>query len=133
MFRLTSTQSGLTPGASDRFTFRAVTGLPAKPLPSYASYVLEGSVNLQTQSGVITKAVYAGRPEAMSDLALPGFSQTIRVTQVRNVGDALQITGVIADPSQREREGAATVELEIDRTQSLVRTGFRGTPVILDL
>ncbi len=43
-------------------TFRAVAGLPAKPLPSYASYVLEGHVDLTSGSGVMTKTVFAGSP-----------------------------------------------------------------------
>src|SRR5947207_5072634 len=44
-----------------RFTFRAVTGLPSKPLPSYASYVLEGHLNLTTRSRAMPRTVVALR------------------------------------------------------------------------
>src|SRR5215472_5537567 len=52
------------------YTFRAVIGLPSKPLPSYASYVLEGHVDLTTRSGIMMKTVFAGHPGAMSTVAL---------------------------------------------------------------
>jgi hypothetical protein len=133
VLRLMDSTVGPSSTAGAPFTFRAVTGLPVEPLPSYASYVLEGNVNLQTQSGIVTRTVYAGPPEAMSDIALPGLSQTVRVTGIRDVGEALRITGVIDAPSQLRRREAATFELEIDRAQGLVRASFRGTPVGLRL
>src|SRR5437763_17067373 len=77
------------------FTFRAVVGLPKKPLPAYASYVIEGHVDLAAGSGVLTKAVFAGTPEAMSAVALPGLSRIVRITEVQELGGTLRITGVV--------------------------------------
>src|SRR2546421_977068 len=92
--RLTSTSKQGT------YTFRAVTGLPSKPLPSYASYVLEGHVDLTTRSGVMMKTVFAGHPEAMSTVALPGLSRIIRITDVQDLGGTFRVRGVVDDRSQ---------------------------------
>src|SRR5438552_16591867 len=81
-------------------TFRAVTGLPSKPLPSYASLLIEGHVNLTTRSGVVTKTFFAGSPQAKSTVALPGLSRIIRITDVQNLGGTFRIRGVIDDRSQ---------------------------------
>jgi len=58
------------------FTFRAVAGLPAKPFPSYASYVIQGHVDIVRSTGIVTKTVFAGAPEAMSTIVLPGLFQS---------------------------------------------------------
>src|SRR5690348_15858456 len=63
-----------------RVTIRAVVGMPKKPLPNYASYVIEGHVIHDAKTGVITKSVFAGGPETMSTVALPGMSHITRVT-----------------------------------------------------
>src|SRR5712691_1586012 len=65
----------------NKLKFRAVGGLPQGVLPSYASYVIEGTIDLRTHSGVATKNVFAGPPEAMSTIALPGLSRTVRITE----------------------------------------------------
>src|SRR5437879_8333693 len=43
--------------------FRAVAGLPRHPLPTYASLVVEGTVDLDRGTGSIVKKLYAGSPE----------------------------------------------------------------------
>ncbi|HXX79174.1 MAG TPA: twin-arginine translocation signal domain-containing protein, partial [Ktedonobacteraceae bacterium] len=45
--------------------FKAISALPAKPMPGYASYVIDGQVNLNN-TGTITKNVFAGPPEEIT-------------------------------------------------------------------
>jgi hypothetical protein len=116
-----------------RFNFRAVTGLPSKPLPSYASYVLEGQVDLTTHSGVITRTVFAGHPEAMSTVALPGLSRIIRITDVQALGWTFRVLGVVDDRSQLQQGESRVFDLLIDPAQGLARTSSLGSPIVLQL
>src|SRR5437764_15462199 len=68
---------GAQPGG---FTFRGVAGLPEAPLPSYATHVVEGRVDVKNGSGLVTSRVLAGHPEATSLVGLPGLARMIRVT-----------------------------------------------------
>ncbi len=120
--------SAVTNGA---VTFRAVTGMPDKPLPNYASYVIEGHVNLDTKSGVITKSVFAGAPEMMSTVALPGMSRIARITDVADQGGVLRITGVVDDRSQLRRGESPTFIVFIDRSLGTVKAEFFGDSVTL--
>jgi len=120
-------------GKADTFTFRAVVGLPKKPLPAYASYVIEGHVDLATRSGVLTKGVFAGTPQAMSTIALPGLSRIIRITDVQEVGDSLRITGVVDDRSQLQRGESQVTQILVDRSRGVVQAGFFGNRVLLNL
>ena len=115
------------------FSFRAVTGLPSKPLPSYASYVIEGHVNLTTHSGVMTKTVFAGSPLTMSTVALPGLSRIMRITDVQELGGTFHVTGVVDDRSQLQKGESATFELFIDPAQRLARTSILGSFLLLRL
>lgn len=112
-------------------TFRAVAGMPQKPLPNYASYVIEGHVNLDTQTGVITKSVFAGGPETMSTVALPGMSRIARVTDVGYEGSVLRITGVVDDRSQLRRGESNTFVILLDRSLGTVKAEFFGDNVTL--
>src|SRR5207247_9944680 len=67
--------------SKNKLKFRAVGGLPQGAFPSYASYVIEGTIDLRTHSGVATKNVFAGPPEAMSTIALPALSRPISITE----------------------------------------------------
>ena|SRR2546428_5941023 len=117
----------------ETLTFRAVAGLPAPPLPSYASYVLEGNVNLATQSGVVTRMVLAGAPEVMSDIALPGLSQTIRVKEVFPGRGILRIRGEVADRSQIGAGESPIVEIAVDRSRGIIRAPFLGSTLNLKI
>ena len=117
----------------DALSFRAVAGMPSDPLPAYASYVLEGSVNPVTRSGVLSRTVFAGAPAAKSNIVLPGLSQTIRVIDVRPAGDGLRIQGHIADRSQVRPGESQTVEVLVDRVRGIVRAPFSGSTVTLSL
>ena len=117
----------------DVLAFRAVGGLPASGLPAYASYVLQGSVNLATRSGVLTRTVYAGAPDAPSEFALPGLSRVIRVTDVRVAGSVVDITGVIDDRSQLAAGESAFVAFRVDRAAGTVRAPFVASEVSLQI
>lgn len=97
------------------FTFRAVGGVPEGPLPSYASYVLEGYVDMTRKTGTLSRTVLAGHPGQMSQLALPGLSRTVTITDVRRSGEVVQLIGVIADRSQLLPGESPEVEVRIDR------------------
>lgn len=114
-------------------TFRAVAGLPTGPLPSYASYVLEGGVNLASRSGVMTKALFAGPPEAISNIAFPGLTRIIRVMDVKEFGSIVQIEGQLADPGQLLPGESPTVTVRIDRSTGTAQTHFLGTEIDLRL
>ncbi len=117
----------------DALSFRAVAGMPSAPLPAYASYVLEGSVNPMTRSGVLSRTVFAGAPAAMSGIALPGLSQTIRVTDVRSGRGVLRVQGLVADRSQLGPGESQSVEILVDRLQGIVRAPFSGSTLTLSL
>src|SRR5690349_18474919 len=46
----------------DQLHFRAMLGLPQPPLPSYATYVIEGTVDLVAGTGMLASRVLAGHP-----------------------------------------------------------------------
>ncbi len=125
--------TGTDGGKANIFTFRAVVGLPKKPLPAYASYVIEGHIDLATRSGVVTKTVFAGAPQARSTVALPGLSRIVRITDVQELGGPLRITGVVDDRSQLQRGESRTTQILIDRSRGTVQTAFFGNQVVLNL
>ena len=130
---LTPTIGLLKLSTPETLTFRAIAGLPALPLPAYASYVLEGNVNLATQSGVVTRMVLAGAPEVMSDIALPGLSQTIRVKEVFPGRGILRIRGEVADRSQIGAGESPIVEIAVDRSRGIIRAPFLGSTLNLKI
>lgn len=115
------------------YTFRAVTGLPSKPLPAYASYVIEGHVNLITRTGAMTKTLFAGTPDAMSVIALPGLSRIIRIHDVQNLGGTFLLKGVVDDRSLLQRGESPNFELLIDPVQKRAKTNYLGTEIIMQL
>ncbi len=123
--RLTAASNG------DSFSFRAVAGMPTRPLPSYASYVIEGHVDVTTKTGIVTKSVFAGHPEAMSTVALPGMSRIIRIVDVENMGDSFYIKGMIDDRSVLLRGESRNFEMRIDPSSGVVLTDFFGSEVQL--
>lgn len=111
------------------YTFRAVVGLPLdKRFPTYCSYVLEGHVDLSASTGTLTKTMYAGDPQHMSEIVWPGFTRSVRVTGARQSGSVLHISGMVADRSQLLSGESANVELEIDRAARTVSSHFLGSP-----
>jgi hypothetical protein len=125
--------TGSGKGKSGTLAFRAVTGMPSHSMPAYASFVIEGHVDLGTRSGVITKTLYAGYPEAMSRIAFPGQSRIAHITDVENVGGSFRITGLIDDRSQLMPGESATFSLFIDPSAGVARTSVFGTDLMLTL
>ncbi len=118
---------------SGQLRFRAVTGLPEHPLPAYASYVLDGRVDLRAKTGVVTRTLYAGAPDAMSAIAFPGTKRAIRVTDVQQSDGLVRIVGVVDDSSQLLKGETPTVEVTLDRSKGLAWAQFFGNAVTMRL
>ncbi|HKW72585.1 MAG TPA: hypothetical protein VJQ08_07145 [Candidatus Dormibacteraeota bacterium] len=103
-----------------RLSFRATAGVPARPLPAYATQIVEGNVDLAHGTGVITSQVFAGHTEGISDVALPGLSRVIRVTQVERQGAVTRLRGVVDDRSSLQRGESAQVEVIVDQAHRTV-------------
>ncbi len=115
------------------FAFRATLGLPELPLPSYATYVVEGTLDLARGAGLITTRMLAGHPDDPSEIGLPGMTRLIKVTQIDPAGSALNVRGVIEDRSQLQPGESAQVDLRIDRARGVVVAPFGARTVTLAL
>ncbi|GAC1434520.1 MAG: hypothetical protein PVS3B3_09400 [Ktedonobacteraceae bacterium] len=115
------------------FTFRAIAGLPSKAMPAYASYVIEGHVNLTTGTGVMTRTLFAGAPGATSTVAFPGLSRIIRIHDIQNLGGAFHLKGVVDDRSLLQRGESPNFEVLIDPAQKRAKTNYLGTEIIMQL
>jgi TAT (twin-arginine translocation) pathway signal sequence len=125
--------SALSLKAADRLTFRATAGLPARPLPAYATQIVEGNVDLGRGSGVITSQVFAGHTDGISDIALPGLSRVMRITGVTRQGPTTRLTGVIDDRSLLQRGESSKVEIVVDSRRRTVVAPLAGSQVTLSL
>jgi hypothetical protein len=114
---------------SGQLTFRAATGLPRAPLPSYATQIVEGQVDLARGSGLVTSRVLAGHPDDTSLIGLPGLARVIRVTDVDSEGQRLRLRGLIEDRSQLRRGESPQVEIIVDRKRGLVKAPFLGRSI----
>jgi hypothetical protein len=112
---------------SGQLTFRAATGLPRAPLPSYATQIVEGKINLTRGSGLVTSRVVAGHPRDTSLVGLPGLARVIRVTEVAAEGQQLRLRGVVEDRSQLRRGESHYVEILVDRKRGVVQAPFVGS------
>src|SRR5690348_11173419 len=119
--------SRIAAGQKSALSFQAVSGLPAKPFPSYASYVISGDVNVSGQSGTITLNVYAGAPEAMTDIPL--YNRVVRVTAVRQEGNVWHISAVADNTAQLQKGEESSFELQLDSSSNVARSTFFGSPV----
>ena len=117
----------------DLFQFRATLGLPEPPLPSYATYVVEGTLNLAAGTGLVASRVLAGHPGATSDIGLPGLGRIMNVTGVDDRGSQLTVRGLIEDRSQLQPGESHQVEVVIDRARGLVQAPFGSRAVLLTL
>jgi len=118
---------------SDGLTFRATVGLPKAPLPSYATQIVEGTIDLARGSGLVTSRVLAGHPEATSSIGLPGLARVIRVTAVEAQGQRLRLSGLIEDRSQLRRGESPKVEILVDHKRGVVHAPFLGHQIELKL
>lgn len=129
------TSAGLLaePSTSSTLTFRAVAGLPTMLLPAYASYVVQGHVDLSKRSGTVTKTIYAGEPDEVSLIAFPGQSRIVRITDAEDLGGTFRITGVIDDRSQLLPGESSTFNILIDPSQRTAKTTFLGSDLVMTL
>ena len=118
-------------GQKSTLSFQAVTGLPSKPLLSYASYVIAGNVNVSNGTGTITKYVYAGPPENMT--TIPLFTRVVHVTGVHQQGSVWHISGVADNQAQLQRGEEAAFELQLDSSSGVAQSTFFGSPIRLNL
>jgi hypothetical protein len=114
-------------------TFRGMTGLPQLPLPAFASYVLQGSVDLNSGVGTLAQNLLAGAPGFTSDIALPGHERTIRVFGVQPVDGGLLIRGAVDDPSGRQSGKSLSMDIRLDALGRRATTTFMGSAVDLQL
>lgn len=112
-----------------QLTFHATAGLPGKPLPSYATQIIDGRVDLAHGTGLVTSRVVAGHPEDPSFVGLPGLSRIVRITSVVTDDHRLRLRGQIDDRSQLRRGESPNVEITIDRKRGLVQAPFVGRNV----
>src|SRR5919197_3180103 len=110
--------------------FRATLGLPEPPLPSYATYVIEGSLNLASGTGLVVSRVLAGHPGAPSDIGLPGLGRIMQVTGVERQGGQLSVRALVEDRSQLQRGENHRVELVIDPARGVLQAPFGSRSVV---
>ncbi len=113
--------------------FRAVAGMPRAPWPAYASYVIEGIVDVRERSGSLVKSIYAGAPDAMSGIAFPGTVRSVRVTSVQESGQSVTITGEIAQKAALLHGESPTFSIVVDRSNGLAHADFLGHKVVMRL
>ncbi len=114
---------------SGELTFSAAAGLPRSPLPHYATQIVEGRVDLASQSGLVTSRVLAGHPGDTSLTGLPGLSRLVRITGVEAHGRQLRLSGIIEERSQLRRGESPRVQIVVDRKRGLVQAPFLGAQI----
>jgi hypothetical protein len=122
----------VAPTESATLQFRAMGALPKAPLPSYATQVVEGNVDIARQSGVLASTFFAGAG-GVSAMALPGLSRSIRVTGVDSSGSMVRITGVVDDRSQLQPGESPIVHVNVDRKTGVAVANVHGRDVELAL
>jgi hypothetical protein len=113
--------------------FRAVTGMPKAPLPAYASYVIEGQVDIRARTGSLAKSLHAGAPDAMSGVVFPGTARSIRVTDIQESGGELRIYGQIAQTADLLKGESSSFSMLVDRSTGIAKADFLGTSVLMRL
>lgn len=117
----------------NQISFRGVAGVPSSLFPVYASYVVQGSVDLVHKTGVMTRSLFAGAPSENSTLALPGTSRAIRVTGVIRQGSVTRVLGVIDDRSQLLPGEDHMIDLKIDQDNGVAEAELFGSLVRMRL
>ena len=113
--------------------FSSAVGLPQHPLPAYATQLVEGVIDLEKGTGLVTSRVLAGHPEANSDIGLPGLARMIRISGVTREGSRVRMHGLIEDRSQLRPGESPQVEIVVDQPRGIVRAPFLGREVVLQL
>jgi hypothetical protein len=119
----------------DVLTFRASGGLPdsTSKLPSYATQIVEGTVDLSTGTGLVTSRVLAGHPGDPSMVGLPGTGRVMRITSATREGSVYKLQGLVEDRSQLVRGESHRVEIVVDPRRKVVHAPFAGRQKSLTL
>ena len=117
----------------DVLRFRAVAGMPRAPLPAYASYVVEGQVNLASRTGQLAKSIHAGAPDAMSGIVFPGTARSVRVTEVQQSHSTVLVTGELVERAQLLQGERPEFTIQIDRATGIAQADFLGSKVVMQL
>jgi hypothetical protein len=118
---------------ADVFQFRGTLGLPQPPLPSYATYIIEGTLNLAAGTGLVVSRVLAGHPGTQSEIGLPGLARIMNVTGVQDRGSQIVVSGLIEDRSHLQPGESHQVEVVIDRARGIIQAPFSGRSLELTL
>jgi len=113
--------------------FRAAVGMPKAPLPTYASLVIEGNVNLDAGTGIVRKGLFLGSPWAMRNIMFPGTQREIQVTGVKRSGTTVRIDGIVNGGAALGPRESPNVVITIDRAAGLARADFLGREVLLQV
>jgi hypothetical protein len=122
----------LRPQADRYLAFRASAGLPTKPLPSMVTKIVEGNVDMESGTGIVSSRVLAGYP-LPSQIALPGLTRLIRITAATRQGGRVRLTGVVDDRSQLQAGESPFVEILVDRKLGTVMAPLAGHMVTLTI
>jgi hypothetical protein len=118
---------------ANRLEFRAAVGMPSNPLPAYASYVVEGNLDLVQGKGTVRKSVYFGAPNAMSNILFPGAERLIQVTDIQRSGGTIKIAGVVDDSATLGQQESRNASMVIDLTRKTAQADFLGRTMLLRL
>lgn len=118
-------------GSSGTLTFRAIAPLPRPPLVSYASYVINGRVDLGSSTGTMTRTVFAGDPGILLPIAL--LMRLAHVTSVETRGNTRRIIAAVDNPSQLQPGESASFTIVIDPDHHVAQSDFYGDPILLQL
>jgi len=118
-------------GSGNTLTFQAVSGLPVKPLVSYASYVISGKIDTGNGTGTITKYVYAGPPESMT--SIPLYTRSVRITGASQQSGVWHITGVVENQGQLQKGEDALLQLQLDSSRGVAQSTFFGSSIQMQL
>jgi hypothetical protein len=118
---------------ANRLKFRAAVGMPSNPLPAYASYVVEGNLDLVQGKGTVRKSVYFGAPNAMSNILFPGAERLIQVTDIQRSGGTIKIAGVVDDSATLGQQESRNASMVIDLTRKTAQADFLGRTMLLRL
>lgn len=116
------------------FTFKAVSGLPDSALlPVYCAYAIEGTIDLAAHSGTVTEAMFAGAPYEVNTFGTqwPGFGRSVRVSDVKQSGSTITMTGTVTDRSQLRAGESPSFQLRVDRKRGTAQGSFLGVPITL--
>ena len=69
----------------------------------------------------------------MSGVVFPGTARSLRVTDIKQTGDTVLISGEITDKMGLLKGESPTLSIEIDRSAGLAQADFLGSKVVMRL